>query len=195
MDWDNRDSRCTQNVMLNCGTGIFIEASVVEPFCKLDRNVIWGAKQGIYEHDCKNQTFVHNFIGHSELGLILRGKVTERIISGSHPAAGGGHSAANNAFVKVDREIDDTTSADSSPNALSGNVFSEADLAATLDMQRLTLTLTAQRPLAAHCDATLVNRDVLDRPWPQGVRSPGPIPLPDAQPVEFRLDWWRTGEP
>ena len=194
MDWDNRDSRCTQNVMLNCGTGIFIEASVVEPFCLLDRNVIWGAKQGIYEHDCKNQAFVHNFIGQSELGLILRGKVTDRIIAGKYPAAGGGHTAANNAFFKVDEEIKETTSPEFAPNTLSGNASMEQGLAASLDLQKKTLTLTAWKPLAAHCDRTLVTHDLLDRPWPPEIRSPGPAPIPGAQSVELPLDWWRKGE-
>ncbi|MEI7835268.1 MAG: right-handed parallel beta-helix repeat-containing protein [Planctomycetota bacterium] len=195
MDWDNRDSRCTQNVMIGCGTGIFIEASVVEPFCLLDRNIIWGAKQGIYEHDCCGQTFVHNFIGLSDEGMNIRGKVTDRVIAGQL-AAGGGHTIANNAFFQVPAEINDTTGAEFPPNAMSGNALGTAGLTAAIDLTRNVLTLTATGgSLAGFCDGPRVADDFLDRPWPGGPASPGPVPIPDNAPVDIPLDWWRTGEP
>ncbi|MCY2924125.1 MAG: right-handed parallel beta-helix repeat-containing protein [Planctomycetota bacterium] len=191
MDWDNRDSRCTQNVMIGCGTGIFIEASVVEPFCLLDRNIIWGAKQGIYEHDCCGQSFVHNFIGQSDEGMNIRGKVTDRVIAGSHPAAGGSHTIANNAFFNVPAEINDTTSADFPPNRVSGNALGAAGMTATLDQERRILTLTDAQPHAATGDGPGATHDFLDRPWPAEVRSPGPVPVPGNTPVELALDWWQ----
>jgi hypothetical protein len=186
MDWDNRDARCTQNVMLNCGTGIFIEASVVAPFCLLDRNIIWGAKQGIYEHDCISQVFAHNFIGPSELGLILRGKATDRIIVENHPAAGGGHTAANNIFFNDDEEIRETTGPENAPNTIIGNAFRAQGLEAVLDLQKRSLTMTARQSLASFCDRPRVTHDLLDRPWPPEIRSPGPIPIPGTQPLSLR---------
>lgn len=191
MDWDNRDSRCTQNVMVNCATGIFIEASVVDPSCLIDCNVVWGGRQGIYEHDCKNQTFVHNFLGRCEAGIVLRGKITNRVVAKLHPTAGGGHTVANNAFFEVKQEIKETKKPEFAPNILSGNASQKEGLSASLDMQKRTLTLGASRPLAAHCEKTLVTQDLLDRAWPSDVRSPGPLPLRNAVNVEIRLDWWQ----
>ncbi|MCY2928253.1 MAG: right-handed parallel beta-helix repeat-containing protein [Planctomycetota bacterium] len=193
MDWDNRDSRCTQNVMIGCGTGIFIEASVVEPFCLLDRNIIWGAKQGIYEHDCCGQTFVHNFIGQSDEGMNIRGKVTDRVIAGNHPAAGGSHTIANNAFFNVPAEINDTTSGDFPPNKVSGNALGAAGMGATLDQDRGILTLTPAEPQAARGGGAGVSHDFLDRPWPEGDQTPGPVPIPGKNPVAVPLVWWREG--
>jgi len=194
MDWDNRNSRCTQNVMLNCGTGIFIEASVVEPFCVIDRNIVWGAKQCIYEHDCTSQTFIHNLFGQSDVGIVLSGRVTDRIIVENHPAAGGGHLVANNLFVEVGDEVKETTKPEFPQNKFSGNAFAAQGVSGSIDLQRQTVKLTASKSISEFCDATLVTHDLLDRPWPHGDRSPGPIPIPGIEPVEtnFSVDHARV---
>lgn len=191
MDWDNRDARCTQNVILNCATGIFIEASVVEPYCLLDRNVIWGGRQGIYEHDSKNQTFAHNFVGHADAGIVLRGKITDRTVAGKYPTTGGGHTAANNAFFQCKENIKEWKKLEFAPNVLTCNASEKDGLQAALDAAGLKLTLSATQSLAAFCEKTLVSHDLQDRPWPTEIRSPGPVPIPEAQTVTVPLKAWR----
>jgi hypothetical protein len=195
MDWDSRDSRCTQNVLVNCVKGIFLEASVVAPFCVLDRNVIWGAKRGICEHDSKSQTFVHNFLGRCETGIVLRGKITGRVVEIGHPTAGGGHTVANNAFFEVKQDIKETKKVGFMPNIIAGNASDTDGLTASLDALKMTMALATSKPLAAHCDKALVSHDLLGRPWPGDIRSPGPLPLGDDKPVEMRFDWWRQTGP
>ena len=61
-------------------------------------------------------------------------------------------------------------------------------LAATLDQERDILTLTPPaEPQATLGAIPLVTHDFLDRPWPAGDRSPGPVPVPGAAPVELPL--------
>ena len=191
MDWDNRDTRCTQNVIVNCTTGIFIEASVIKPYCLLDRNIVWGAKQGILEQDSKNQTIVHNFIGHSKAGIIPRGKVSGRFVGLWHPTAGGGHTIANNVFFEVTQEIKQTLKPAFPPNRIAANASEKDGISASLDAQRGILTLRASRPLASPGAQSLVTEDLFDHRWPPEDRSPGPVPLGDGRTVEIRLDWWR----
>ena len=54
MDYNNVNSRCTENVIVNadCNTGgIFMEASQKPNM--VDTNVVWGTRgNGIYQHDC-----------------------------------------------------------------------------------------------------------------------------------------------
>jgi alpha-N-arabinofuranosidase len=105
MDWDNRNSRCCQNVILHTRTihgGIFVEASFVPNL--VDQNFIWQTEgHGIYEHDCSHQIFAHNFIGHSSgSGLWLHGKMTGRRIAGRDPEYGL-HEVRNNILFENTR--------------------------------------------------------------------------------------------
>ncbi len=100
MDFANRNSRCTENVITGGYTmfgGIFIEASRVPNL--IDRNSVWGVDgSGIYEHDCCNQIFRDNVIGRcTGPALRLRGKVTDRQIDGS-PIVSGKHRVNGNIF-------------------------------------------------------------------------------------------------
>lgn len=177
MDWDNRDSRCTQNVMIDCTTGIFVEASVVEPFCSIDRNVTWGGRQGIYEHDSRSQTFAQNLIGGAEAGIVLRGKITDRTVAKGHPVAGGGHTVNSNLFVRVTDPIRETPQPQFLPNQLVDNVIDPPGLAVQFNKDENSLTLRTTQPLAASCQQTRVSHDLLDRPWPAEEGSPGPLPF------------------
>ena len=101
MDWDNRDSRCCQNVIVGGQTihgGIFVEASQVPNL--VDRNIIWGTQgHGIYEHDSHRQIFAHNFIARNQgSGMRLHGRMTDRKIDGKQ-ARYGGHVVRNNVLV------------------------------------------------------------------------------------------------
>jgi len=187
MDWDNRDARCTQNVLLNCETGIFIEASVVEPYCSIDRNIVWGGRQGIIEQDSKNQLFVHNFIARTDVGLHLRGKLSQRVVAGIVPTTGGGHTAANNLFFECKEDIKAATSPKFAANSLADNASQKDGLQAELDLPAGQLKLTALKPLTAFCKKTLITDDLHDRPWPTEIRNPGPVPLSETQSVTIPL--------
>jgi hypothetical protein len=98
MDWDNRNSRCCQNLIVNARTihgGIFVEASYVPNL--IDQNFIWETQgHGIYEHDCSHQIFAHNFIGRSTgSALHLHGKMTDRRVGG-RVLEYGSHQVRNN---------------------------------------------------------------------------------------------------
>jgi hypothetical protein len=101
MDWDNRNTRCTGNVVIGCSTvtgGIFIEISNVPN--SIDSNVVWGTKgHGIYEHDSTRQIFAHNLVGASEgCGFHLHGRITDRKMGGE-PMVYGAHRVENNIIV------------------------------------------------------------------------------------------------
>jgi alpha-L-arabinofuranosidase len=65
MDYQNRNSRCTQNVIFRTKTskgGIFMEASQAPNL--VDRNIVWAAEgSGIYQHDCDELLVIHNLVG------------------------------------------------------------------------------------------------------------------------------------
>ncbi len=93
MDWDNENSRCTGNTILQANTefgGIFIEASNQPNL--IDRNVVMNVEgNGLYEHDSCGQTFAHNLVtGCTGSGIMLKGKVTDRMIR-NQPIQDGGH--------------------------------------------------------------------------------------------------------
>lgn len=93
MDWDNRHSRCCQNIVLGSRTrngGIFVEASPVVNL--VDHNIVWDTTgHGIYEHDSRGQIFAHNLVGRSTgEGFHLHGKITDRRVGGE-PMTYGGH--------------------------------------------------------------------------------------------------------
>ena len=101
MDWDNRSSRCCENIIIGSHTkngAIFVEASTVPNL--VDQNIVWDTKgHGIYEHDSRRQIFAHNLIGRSSgEGFHLHGQITGRRV-GSEPMTYGGHYLANNLLV------------------------------------------------------------------------------------------------
>jgi alpha-L-arabinofuranosidase len=75
MDYSNRNSRCTQNVVIRTKTqmgGIFMEASQAPNL--VDHNIIWGSTgNGIYQHDCDELVIAHNLIAHcADAGIRMR---------------------------------------------------------------------------------------------------------------------------
>jgi hypothetical protein len=146
MDWDNRNSRCCQNIIVNAQTihgGIFIEASYIPNL--IDQNFIWGTQgNGIYAHDCAHQVFAHNFIGESTgSGLHLHGKITDRRIGKQDPEYGQ-HQALNN-ILYHNKKINVFGG---QPSTISGNV-SEGITAA---FNRETLELTWSTTDRPECD-------------------------------------------
>jgi alpha-L-fucosidase len=101
MDWDNRGTRCCQNLILGSHTrngGIFVEASTVPNL--VDHNIVWDTTgHGIYEHDSRRQIFTHNLVGRSSgEAFHLHGKITNRRVGGA-PMTYGAHFVANNLMV------------------------------------------------------------------------------------------------
>ena len=184
MDSNNFDSRCTQNVIVKARRGIFIEASHDAPFSLIDRNLAWDCAQGLYEHDCRRQLFVQNFVGASKVGIMLRGKITDRM------TGGGGDTVANNAFFQCKQDIEVSTNIGAmiETNVIYGNFSDTNGLAASLDSVGLKLTLRACAPLPRTLEKTArVTHDFLDRPWPADGHCAGIVPLPGGTDVELRL--------
>ncbi|MHC1767114.1 MAG: alpha-L-fucosidase [Verrucomicrobiia bacterium] len=101
LDWDNRGSRCCQNIVVASHTkngAIFVEAST-EPNL-VDHNIVWDtAGHGIYEHDSRRQIFAHNLVGRSSgEAFQLHGKITDRQVHGE-PMTYGNHLVANNLIL------------------------------------------------------------------------------------------------
>jgi hypothetical protein len=180
MDWDNRDSRCTQNVIVDCYQGIFVEASVHEPFNMVDRNIIFRATDGIIEVDSWKQTFVHNLICDSKIGIRLAGTVTDRTV-GRTPVSAGGHVVAGNLVLATTQPVVERAVAGFPPNTIVDNAADgdggpATGVEALLDPQVPTLTLTGIETLDAFCQQVHITYDLMDRPWPQDHRNPGPLP-------------------
>jgi len=102
MDYDNRDSRCTENTIVGARTGIHIEASVREP-CWIDANRIVDVDMGIYENDCRGQVFSNNWFGRVGTAFDLQGKTSDRKPGGAS-TGGGGMLLTDNTFYQC-REI------------------------------------------------------------------------------------------
>lgn len=190
IDSGNRNSRCTQNVILNCKRGIFLEATLGEPFCFIDTNIIWNCAQGIFEHDCQYQSFVHNLLGHCVTGIMLRGKATQRMVDGKYPILGGGDTVRNNAFFECKNDIFIMSDKMAFTNSIAGNVSQKQGLRAVLDAAHQKLTLETTSELIGVADGGFpITSDFLDRKWPAGAGIPGIVPIPKGSNIEVSLPY------
>ena len=171
MDWENANSRCSRNLILRTATihgGIFIEAS--SKLNVVDHNIIWDTRgNGIYEHDGHGQIFAHNFIGKSvKVGIMLRGKVTDRKVHGQ-PIVGGGHTAANNLLVGNLKPIEEH----GPPSALDGNL--SENVTAALDAGKLELTLSVEGQITPGRRLDVITHDFFCQPRAGATAVPGPF--------------------
>ncbi len=141
MDWDNRDTRCTENVVVNSKVGIFIEASVRKPYSMIDRNVVWKTREGLIEQDSRNQTFVNNFVGESNIGVNLKGKVSSRPITPFHWTTAGGNVAKANAFWNTQNMVRSGPTPKNRPQQIADNVKEAQGAAASYDAARGVIIL------------------------------------------------------
>jgi len=184
MDFANVNSRCCENIIVGSRTvhgGIFIEASL-EPNL-IDRNVVWDTQgAGIYEHDCRGQTFAHNFIGKSSgPAILLRGRITDRKIKGQ-PLGGGMHVAVNN--VSFDNKGGLISTKD--PQADTGGNLDKG-VVASFDRDTLTLTWHVMVP-GPWCKALApITHDFFGQVWQPEVRLPGPFCKPPTTPTAVPL--------
>jgi hypothetical protein len=185
MDWDNRNSRCCQNIIVNSRTihgGIFVEASCVPNL--IDQNFIWGTRgHGIYEHDCSHQIFAHNFIAQSTgAGLHLYGKITDRRIGPGAPEYGA-HQVRNNILYQNTR----TNVFRGWPSTISGNL--SEGITALFDRQELELTWSVTGPVPPCEPVPGVNYDFFANPRKGPEVVPGPFDRIPVQNVKLKL--WR----
>jgi hypothetical protein len=172
MDWDNRNSRCCQNVIVNARTmhgGIFVEASYVPNL--IDDNFIWGTRgHGIYEHDSAHQVVAHNFIAHSSgSGIHLHGQITPRRI-GSHEPEYGMHQVLNN--VLVENTLPDKYLGQ--PSQAAGNLV--GGVRVTFDRDKLELAWSVGRDyLVWGKPVPGVVRDFFGKPRSESQAAAGPF--------------------
>lgn len=188
MDWDNRNSRCCQNIVVNSQTmhgGLFVEASYVPNL--IDQNFIWGTQgHGIYEHDCSRQIFAHNFVGAStRAGLYLHGKMTGRRM-GPHEPEYGLHQVRNNLLYQNTR----SNVFGGQPSIISGNV--SQDLLATFNRDDLELAWCAVNPLPVCEPVPLIGYDFFGKRRDGATVLPGPFLRIPAQNTKAKL--WRLVE-
>ena len=180
MDWDNRNSRCCQNIIVNSHTihgGIFVEASYVPNM--IDQNFIWGTQgHGIYEHDCSHQIFAHNFIAQSTgAGLHLHGKMTSRRIGRGEPEYGA-HQVRNNILYQNTR----SNFFGGQHSTISGNLAE--GITAVFNRQDLELTWSVTGSIPACEPVPGVNYDFFANERKGPAATPGPfnrIPARDAK--------------
>jgi hypothetical protein len=150
MDWDNRDSRCCQNIIMGSRTrngALFVEASTVPNL--VDQNIVWDTTgHGIYEHDSRRQIFAHNLVGPSSgESFHLHGRITDRRV-GSEPMTYGAHYVANNLSV-----------GNAKPDTFRGEpsiVTNHVSLAGGLRLNRESLELRVEEALALEREPALV---------------------------------------
>ena len=183
MDWDNRNSRCTQNVLWNNhprNGAIFVEASTVPNL--VDQNIVWGTQgPGIYEHDSRRQIFLHNLIGHSAgPAFALRGKVTSRSVNGQ-PMTYGAHQVENNLLVANARpdEFRGDPSMRSNNLALSDGV--------TWDAETLEVKVSRRLPEVSALACPSLAHDFFGNPRTGARVLPGPFASLQSIPASLRV--------
>lgn len=183
MDWDNRNSRCCQNIIVNSQTihgGIFVEASYVPNL--IDQNFIWGTQgRGIYEHDCSHQLFAHNFIAQSTgAGLHLYGQITNRRIGPGEPEYGA-HQVRNNILYQNGK----TNVFGGQPSMISGNL--SAGITAVFNRQELELTWSVSGPVSLCEPVPGVSYDFFAHQRNGSKVPPGPFDHIPTQSAKVKL--------
>lgn len=184
MDWNNGDSRCTQNVILSTRSShgaIFCEFSA-DPNL-IDRNVIWDSDgNGIYEHDTRGNIFSHNFIGRStESAFFLKGKISERQLEGRDPLVAGDQVVVNN-LLFANAQPNKILGA---PSRVEGN--SESGSADLQVDETVELELSLAGPVISVTPLDLVSRDFYGKPFPEGAVAPGPFAKTSTIPARFQI--------
>ncbi len=106
LDWNNRNSRVTENIIYDINTvqgAIFIEASQVSNL--VDHNVIWNISgQGIRIADTDNTIIAHNLFGNVTEELVVAKIATDRSLGGRRLTSTG-NSFVNNIIVNQGKPI------------------------------------------------------------------------------------------
>jgi hypothetical protein len=204
LDWQNRSSRCTQNVILGTTVvngGIFMEASQVPNL--VDHNVVWGTKgNGIYQHDCDELVIAHNLVGHSS-DAGVRMQVCQGRIVGERVSTAKRNKILNNILVANGRPL----AISDAENTIDYNLFApgreafdlaawrqkhrwdrhsvSAEIAVALDPETLELNLSARSPLPKCPQVAHLAFDFFGKPRLGEDVLPGPFA--ELPPAGIRL--------
>ncbi|NQT13961.1 MAG: right-handed parallel beta-helix repeat-containing protein [Planctomycetes bacterium] len=207
LDYANRNSRVTQNVVVNteCANGgIFMEASQ-EPNM-VDRNFVWGTRGcGIYQHDCDELLIARNFVGQSTQdalrmricrGREVMGRPTtakrNRIVANIFVGGGsmlsisdGENTSDHNLLAPGKKPFDLAAWGDAHGWDRNSTV---ADIQAAFNPETLELTWSARGKIPECPPIDGIPRDFFDRLQEPGPSAPGPFgPLPD-EATTVKLD-------
>lgn len=188
LDWDNRNSRVTGNVIRDVVTvqgAVFVEASQQPNM--VDHNVFWNIDgQGVRVADTDNLTIAHNLFGLIKEDLVYARVATDRSLGGRRLTSAGNR-VVNNLFVDAARPI-----VFSAGNTADYNVYLSTSLGAaakplaeeahsvsmtgevTLDGLRLLLAWNPERALPAAPAIDGCDLDFAGSPWEAGAVTPGP---------------------
>ncbi len=123
MDWDNHNSRCCENVIINTESvfgAIFLEASQHPNM--IDHNIVWGCSTcGIYEHDTDYLIIAHNLVAMAESAILLKRGDPERWLHG-RGSTGKKHKVLNNILLDCGTMIEFANP----DNYSNGNIFGVA---------------------------------------------------------------------
>jgi alpha-L-arabinofuranosidase len=206
MDYENQNSRCTQNVVIRAGAdqgGIFMEASQRPNM--VDRNVVWAStRSGIYQHDCDELIIAHNLIGQCG-DAAVRMQVCQGRQVGGRTTTAKRNKIVNNVFIDNGREL-----AISDPdNVCDYNVFSpgrrpfdlgqwqrahgwdkhsfKAEIEANWNPRTLELTWSGDGETAPAPAVDGVTYDFWDHPFPGKLAAPGPFGPVPRRSAKIRL--------
>jgi len=205
MDYGNVNSRCTQNVVIGVQSihgAIFMEASQKPNL--VDHNFVWDTQGvGIYQHDCDEQIFAHNFVARSTKEAVkMRVNKGRRV--GGRFATAKRNKVLNNIFVANGSMI----SFSDPDNVSDFNVFDgdkKFDLAAwqkarpwdehsvnveinaTFNPGTMELTWSAGRPVPDFPRIRACTHDFWDQPREGGKVSAGPFGVIPTTPVTIKV--------
>ena len=181
LDWDNRHSRVTGNVVADVRHtilgGIFLEASRNPNL--IDRNVVWGVDgRAVNLSDTSNATVVHNLFGPAATAVSAH-TVTDRSLD-DEPLASTGNEIRHNLLV----------AATGAPDLAEGNEYTDnATVSAELDRERWELRIRDAAALPELPGLDRPTTDYYDRPWRPAV-VPGPFNDVAATARRYRLVSW-----
>jgi hypothetical protein len=130
LDWDNKNSRVTQNLVYNiwmcCNGALFVEASQTPNM--IDHNILWDIRgTGIYAGDSDNLIIAHNLVGPCTGPGVHTRVATSRHVNG-RPVTSRDNHVIRNVFYRVAEPI----RFEDARNDSEDNVF--ADPAGTFDL-------------------------------------------------------------
>jgi len=205
LDYDNINSRVTQNVLANIESvngAIFIEASQVPNI--VDRNFVWNVEgSGIYQHDCDELTVAHNFVAHCTKEAVEMRICQGRMVNGRLSTCKRNR-VLNNIFIEARRGvsfIDDDNLSDnnifvdcSGPfdfNAWQKKGFGPhsitAEINGSFNQQKLHFNWSTKEKLPLFPRLEICVHDFFGSAW-KGEKAPaGPFSYPTSSPATLKL--------
>ncbi|MGE5487697.1 MAG: right-handed parallel beta-helix repeat-containing protein, partial [bacterium] len=189
LDWDNRNSRVTGNLIRDVSTvqgAVFVEASQHPNM--VDNNVFWNIDgQGVRAADTDHLVIAHNLFGRIKEDLVIARVATDRSLGG-RKLTSTNNRVVNNIFVDAAAPLnfgDPSNVADYNIYVHTGEarvapLASEAHSitmqgAADLDERQLLLTWTPAQPLPSAPAVKGCDRDFMGRERLSETTVPGPF--------------------